>query len=240
VDGADFVFAPDGTLFVSTGFGGGEEHVEPSAFLSENRESLAGKVLHVDRDGRGLASNPFWDGNPQSSRSKVWATGFRNPFRVALLPGSPTTLAVGDVGWDSFESLLRVARGSDSGWPCYEGGHKTPEYRDTAGCADYYRVHPRVANAPWLAIPHPPGIAITAGVPLTGATLLPPNLRNDFVFADWGAGTVTLAPLKETSNPKQTLLAQSAAGPVRLRVGPDGALYYLAANAGDLRRIVSR
>jgi glucose/arabinose dehydrogenase len=240
VDGADFVFAPDGTLFVSTGFGGGEEHVEPSAFLSQNRESLAGKVLHVDSDGRGLASNPFWDGNPQTSRSKVWATGFRNPFRMALLPGKSTTLAVGDVGWDSWESLWRVTRGGDYGWPCYEGGHRTPEYRDTERCAGYYRSHPQAPNVPWVAIKHPPGIAITAGDPLVRATRLPANLRSDFAFADWGAGTLTLVPLGETSNPKQIPLAQSAAGPVRLRVGPDGALYYLAANSGDLRRIAAR
>ena len=240
VDGADIVFASDGTLFVSTGFGGGEEHVEPSAFLAEDRGTLGGKILHVDREGRGLPSNPFWDGDPQSNRSKVWATGFRNPFRMALLPGSSTTLAVGDVGWDSFESLLRVGRGSDSGWPCFEGGHKTPEYRDTPRCADYYRAHPQAPNAPWLAIPHPPGIAITGGVPLTRASGLPADLRSDYAFADWGAGTLTLVPLGETSNPKQTPLAQSAAGPVRLRVGPDGALYYLAANSGDLRRIAAR
>ena len=159
---------------------------------------------------------------------------------MALLPGSPTTLAVGDVGWDSFESLLRVGRGSDSGWPCFEGGHKTPEYRDTPRCADYYRAHPEAPNAPWLAIPHPPGIAITGGVPLTRASGLPADLRSDYAFADWGAGTLTLVPLGETSNPKQTPLARSAAGPVRLRVGPDGALYYLAANSGDLRRIAAR
>jgi hypothetical protein len=91
-----------------------------------------------------------------------------------------------------------------------------------------------------VAIKHPPGIAITAGDPLVRATRLPANLRSDFVFADWGAGTLTLVPLGETSNPKQIPLAQSAAGPVRLRVGPDGALYYLAANSGDLRRIAAR
>ena len=99
--------------------------------------------------------------------------------------------------------------------------------------------HPEAPNAPWLAIPHPPGIAITGGVPLTRASGLPADLRSDYAFADWGAGTLTLVPLGETSNPKQTPLARSAAGPVRLRVGPDGALYYLAATRGDLRRIAA-
>jgi glucose/arabinose dehydrogenase len=238
-DGADFVFARDGSLFVSTGYGGGQEHVESSAFLAQNRDSLAGKILHIDRDGSGLPSNPYWDGDPQSNASKVWAQGFRNPWRMSMLPGT-TTLAVGDVGWDSFESLFRVTRGGDYGWPCYEGGSKTPHYRDTSRCAAYYRMHPQAPSIPWVAVPHPPGVAITAGDPLTGATKLPAELRKDFVFADWGENTITLIPLAETSNPKQTVLARSASGPVRLRVGPDGALYYLAANAGQLRRIASR
>ncbi len=237
-DGADFVFAPDGTLFVSTGYGGGQEHVETSAFLAQNRDSLAGKILHIDRDGNGLPSNPYWDDDPQSNASKVWAQGFRNPWRMAMLPGTKT-LAVGDVGWDSFESLYRVTRGGDYGWPCYEGGRKTPHYRDTSRCAAYYRMHPQAPSIPWVAVPHPPGVAITAGAPLTEATKLPADLRKDFAFADWGENTITLIPLAETSNPKQTVLARSASGPVRLRVGPDGALYYVAANAGQLRRIAS-
>ena len=240
VDGADFVVAADGTLFVSTGFGGGQEHVEPAAFLSQDRGSLAGKILHVDRAGRGLPDNPYWDGDSASNRSKVWASGFRNPFRMAMLPGAPTTLAVGDVGWNSWEALFRVTRGSDYGWPCYEGGRRTPEYDDTAFCADYYRTHPNGRTVPWVALPHPSAIAITAGVPLVRATELPSDLRNDFVFADWGQGTLTLVPLNDTRDPRQTRLAQSAAGPVRLRVGPDGALYYLAANSGELRRIAER
>lgn len=240
VDGADFVFAADGTLFVSTGFGGGEEHVEPSAFLSQDRGSLSGKILHVDRFGRGLPDNPYWDGDSASNRSKVWASGLRNPFRMAMLPGAPTTLAVGDVGWNSWEALFRVTRGGDYGWPCYEGGRRTPDYGDTAFCAGYYRAHSHAPSVPWVALPHPSATVITAGVPLVRATALPSDLRNDFVFADWGQGTLVLVPLSDTKDPRQTRLAQSAAGPVRLRVGPDGALYYLAANSGELRRIAER
>ena len=59
-DGSDVAFAPDGTLFISTGDGGGAEHVEEVAMRSQDIDTLGGKVLHVDRDGRGLAGNPFW------------------------------------------------------------------------------------------------------------------------------------------------------------------------------------
>jgi Glucose / Sorbosone dehydrogenase len=55
--GADIAFARDGTLFVSTGDGGGHERVEETAFSAQDVDSLAGKILRVTRDGRGLASN---------------------------------------------------------------------------------------------------------------------------------------------------------------------------------------
>jgi hypothetical protein len=37
-----------------------------------------------------------------------------------------------------------------------------------------------------------------------------------------------------------TRIAHKASGPDRFRVGPDGALYYLAANSGELRRIAQK
>ena len=180
VVGTDFAFAPDGTMFISTGYGGGFERVEKSAILAQNVNTLGGKILHIDRDGRGLRDNPFWNGDPNANRSKVWAYGFRNPFRMAFLPGSPTTLAVGDVGLDNWESLLRVTRGRNYGWPCYEGNARTPLFEHAAYCRSFYRSHPATPSASWLALPHPKFATIIAGTSL--ATLRPcrrptPRLR---------------------------------------------------------------
>ena len=109
--------------------------------------------------------------------------------------------------------------------------------RDTSRCAAYYGMHPQAPSIPWVAVPHPLGVAITAGAPLTEATKLPADLRKDFAFADWGENTITLIPLAETSNPKQTVLARSASGPVRLRVGRTPLLR--CRQPGQLRRIAS-
>lgn len=239
VDGADIAFAPDGTLFISTGYGGGFERVERSAMLAEDVDTLGGKILHVDRDGHGVPGNPFWNGDPNANRSKVWATGFRNPFRLSLLPGSPPTLAVGDVGWDNWESLVRVTSGSDDGWPCYEARARTHEYRATAFCAAYYRRHPTAPATPWVAVPHPQALTMIAGPPLEQATALPPRLRGDLVYADWGQGNIVAIPLADVHAPPKLVLAKGAGGPDRFRIGPDGALYYLAANEGQLRRIAA-
>src|SRR5262249_31540273 len=103
--------------------------------------SLNGKILRVDpATGRGLPSNPFWDGNPGSNRSRVFAYGLRNPFRFGVRPGTgdtdpalgnPGVLYVGDVGWYRWEQLNVVTHsGLNFGWPAEEG--LLPEIEYTA------------------------------------------------------------------------------------------------------------
>jgi glucose/arabinose dehydrogenase len=144
-------FASDGSLLVSTGdgahfdamdaggldpgaFGVGklDASEDIGAFRSLSLNSLAGKILRVDKDtGLGLPSNPFWDGDPASERSRVWIYGVRNPYRFAIRPGSgssnpvdadPGTLYIGDVGWQTYEEVnIAPAGGMCMGWPCNEG-----------------------------------------------------------------------------------------------------------------------
>ncbi len=143
-------FGLDGTLFVSSGDGasfgwadaggttpgcfeaglfGLEEDI--GAYRSQSLDSLAGKVLRIDAaTGAGLRSNPFFDGDPFSKRSRLWATGLRNPFRIAVRPGSPGagTLYIGDVGWYLMEEINVAKGGENFGWPCFEGNAPAPEY----------------------------------------------------------------------------------------------------------------
>ena len=101
------------------------------AFRAQDLRSLGGKVLRIDPEtGDGYPSNPFFDGNPESNASRVWALGLRNPFRVALRPGTgsadpaagdPGVLYVGDVGHVDWEEIDVVRGGENFRWPCYEG-----------------------------------------------------------------------------------------------------------------------
>ena len=114
-DGGDIVFAKDGTLFVSTGDGGGrDDEIEPTTLGVQDVDDLAGKVLHITRDGEGVASNPFWNGDADANRSKVWAYGFRNPFRFTLRPGSEVPY-VGEVGGATFEEIDVATPGANFG-----------------------------------------------------------------------------------------------------------------------------
>jgi glucose/arabinose dehydrogenase len=238
-DGGDIAFAPDGTLFVSTGDGGGQEHVEQAALLAQSIDTLGGKILHVDRDGNGLSDNPFWDGNPKSNRSRVWALGVRNPFRMTLLPGSPSTPVVADVGWNTWERIVLARRGANLGWPCYEAAERTAQYRDTPLCTAFYRTHPVAPTPAWVAFKHPAAESITGGVFLDRATALPSRYRGDYLFADWSQSWMSLLPTSTAAqhNVAPERLAKNAAGPDAFVIGPDGALYYLAANLGEVRRV---
>ena len=61
---------------------------------------MAGKILHIDRNGRGVANHPFCPANANLDHvcTKLFAKGFRNPYRFKLRPGGG--LVLGDVGWD--------------------------------------------------------------------------------------------------------------------------------------------
>ena len=162
-------FGADKSLLVASGDGGQFTHadsggVDPEAFhpgrsdpsedigsfRARSIDSMAGKILRIDKEtGRGLPSNPYWNGNPLSDRSRVWAYGLRNPYRFCVRPGTgsadpddaaPGVLYLGDVGWDSFEEFLIIPRGGmNFGWPCFEGSRTQLKYdrvRSTAAGND--------------------------------------------------------------------------------------------------------
>lgn len=103
------------------------------AFRSQMLNSHNGKLLRLDPNtGNGVPSNPFYDASaPRSPKSRVWALGFRNPFRMSHKPGSgstnpadgnPGVFYVGDVGWTAWEELnVCYEGGMNFGWPLFEG-----------------------------------------------------------------------------------------------------------------------
>jgi len=104
---------------------------DSGAFRAQDLRSLAGKVMRIDPEtGLGYPSNPFFDGDPASNASKVWALGLRNSFRVSIRPGTgaldpalgqPGAIYIGDVGWAAYEEVNVSHGGENFGWPCIEG-----------------------------------------------------------------------------------------------------------------------
>ncbi len=150
------VFASDGTLLASMGDGasfigndigpGGNSFyvqalndgiIRPDenvgAFRSQMLTSLNGKLLRLDPEtGDGISSNPFFEASaPRSAKSRIWALGLRNPYRISIKPGQGSNnpseghigdILIGDVGFGTWEEF-NVAKqpGMNFGWPLFEG-----------------------------------------------------------------------------------------------------------------------
>ena len=95
--------------------------------------------------GEGLSDNPFFNGNPDANRSKVYQYGLRNPFRMSVDPVSGQ-LYIGDVGWTQWEEINAGNAGDNFGWPYYEGGSgvslRTNQYQNLPEAIAFYASGP--------------------------------------------------------------------------------------------------
>jgi glucose/arabinose dehydrogenase len=236
----DVVFAPDGTLFVTSGDGSSFDYTDPLALRAQNLDNLNGKMLHIDRNGKGLSTNPFYTGNVGDNRSKVWAYGLRNPWRFAFKPGTSVPY-IADVGYATWEEVNVAQAGRNFGWPCYEGAAKQPDYSSLSGCQTLYSqvaAGTATVTPPLTATNHNgQQSAITGGAWVTG-TNYPAALQGTFVYGDYALGTMhtlrTDANHALTGAP--TDFGNGLTGPVDFEQGPDGNLYVLQISdaAGNL------
>ncbi len=210
-------FGPDGNLYIATG----------DQFDTQSAQDLSrqhGKLLRIRPDGTIPPDNPFI-GVPGAA-PEVWARGLRNPFRFTFdaLTGA---LWIGNVGGnsaDSWEELNRGSAGANYGWPNQEG----PQCF-ISDCAAYtFPVWSYQHNDP----AYYEGLfqaSITVG-PVYRATAFPPQYRGNLYIGDYAnrwirrlvldaGGSVVADPL--------FLAAPEAGTIVDLKVGPDGALYYV-------------
>jgi glucose/arabinose dehydrogenase len=231
-------FSSDGTMFVTTGDGAHFNFVSDDALRSQDIDSLAGKVLHITADGRGVPGNPFWNGNAAANRSKVWSYGFRNPYRSNVRPVSNMPY-VGDVGWADWEEVNVARPGANMGWPCYEGPEPQSGYAGYAVCQTLYGLGAGAVEAPLVTYNHNgSSAAITGGSFYTG-TLYPVEYQGAYFYGDYAQSSLHVLHVDAGDTLVGAVADFGAAldGPVEIEMGPDGTLYYLAINAGELRRI---
>ncbi len=193
--------------------------------------------MRIDpRTGNGLPGNPFFDAaNPKSTQSRIWAYGMRNPFRFAINPSTQLPY-VGDVGWNTYESLMIATPGANFGWPCVEGEKPVPAFASAEECKS---LAPASIAKKQTVYQHA-GInaSVTAGDFVTG-TNFPAEWRGDFIFADYSQQFIKRATLNATGQfTSIDNFANEVGEPVQLTFGPDGALYYLSIYSGGFRRIV--
>ncbi|MEZ4713013.1 MAG: PQQ-dependent sugar dehydrogenase [Caldilineaceae bacterium] len=222
-------FGPDGALYVANGDGSVNDAINIRA---QDVNSLAGKILRIDPiSGNGYANNPFYDGDPGSNRSKVWAFGLRNPFRFTLHPANGE-LWVGEVGNNVWEEISRGGRGANFGWPCYEGPDQAS---GNPACQPLFDGSQPVTYAVH-AYPHAQGMGAAIGGDFYTGTAYPAQYRNAYFFADYNGGIIQTITYNGGA-PSVNLFASNVYGPVQISRGPDGSLYVLSIVLGSLSRI---
>jgi glucose/arabinose dehydrogenase len=256
-------FGIDGSLFVGLGDGNGNGVGTGQAVTAQDLDQLNGKILRINpATGNGVASNPFYNADaPGSVRSRVFAWGFRNPFRFTVDPVTGT-LYVGDVGWNTWEmfqvfplttSNPTVAR--NAGWPCYEGGDGVSLVQ-----ADYASAPPTAATchaiytpaqggtgpgalAPLYGYLHSDpgggnGSAIVGGPRYLGTSNYPSSYVGKVFVGDYARSRIQTVDLV-TGVATDFGTPGTWGNPVDMQIAPDGNVAFLAFGPGDLDEIVA-
>ncbi|HEV3470498.1 MAG TPA: PQQ-dependent sugar dehydrogenase [Pyrinomonadaceae bacterium] len=216
-NGGAMHFGPDGKLYIATG----ENAV---ASNSQTLSNLLGKVLRINPDGTVPTDNPFFNQAVGKNRA-IWALGLRNPFTFAFQTGTGR-MFVNDVGANTWEEINEGARGANYGWPETEG--PTTDSRFRSPVYAYRHDAGRVR-----------GCAVTGGAFYNPAVnQFPGSYVGRYFFADiCGGWVMSLDPSAPASDTNPAPFAEGVAGPVDLKVGPDGSLYYLARFEGALYKV---
>ncbi|MEM7045905.1 MAG: PQQ-dependent sugar dehydrogenase, partial [Pseudomonadota bacterium] len=122
-------FGPKGMLHIALGDGGSapENGDYPREGTSQMPNDLLGKILRIDVDQVNGAAYGIPDDNPfvgkEGYRGEIFATGFRNPYKIAFDPDGSGRLFAGDVGQNSYEEIDLVVPGGNYGWAIKEATH---------------------------------------------------------------------------------------------------------------------
>ncbi|WP_290060531.1 PQQ-dependent sugar dehydrogenase [Amycolatopsis solani] len=214
---------------------------------------LNGTILRIDPDtGAGLPGNPF-AGSADANARRIIAYGARNQFRFGFRPGT-SELWAGDVGWNTWEEINRVASVGDGvaenfGWPCFEGNARQAGY-DGANldrCESLYSAGGQTApyynynhNAKVVATdPCPTGGSSISGIAFESGSTYPAEYAGALFFADSSRGCIW-AMQTSGGQPSPSRLVPFVTGvnvPVQVLTGPGGDLFYVALGAGELHRV---
>lgn len=222
-NGGALHFGPDGMLYAAHGDNAMSGH-------AQTLTNLFGKIIRMhpipDPTTQIPVDNPF-AATATGKNRLIWALGLRNPFTFSVQPGTGVTY-VNDVGENLWEEINLAQAGRNFGWPTTEGPFDPAAHPQFTPPAFTYRHDAGT----------PTGCAITGGTFYDPAVPTFPALYlGKYFFSDFCSGWIYhLDPAQPTT---VTRFASDVTYPVDLKVGPDGALYYLARVTGSVGKIVA-
>jgi glucose/arabinose dehydrogenase len=215
-NGGQLQFGPDGLLYWGNGDGGGGGDPQ------RNGQSVArpfAKIMRLNVD----AAAPRW---------RLVAYGLRNPWRFSF-DRANGDLYIGDVGQNAWEEIDYVARGvrtiSNFGWNRLEGRHAYDSSTALLRRGTY--------RAPVVEYPHSQGCSVTGGYVYRGKRV--PAAVGRYFYGDYCSGTVWSLRIvrgKATSVRREPF---TVGGLSSFGEGPDGELYLMSLDSGNLYRLAA-
>ena len=219
--------------------------MDADALRTFDERSLSGKILHVDRDGRGLPGHPFCpDGDrPLEGLHEALREGLPQPVPLPAAPGADPGRRRRRLGHQRGARLRRagpqlrlaVLRGPE---PHARTTRSSPE------CKAQYASEPPSQTPPdyHYERPYEVGGAIVAGPQYTG-TRYPEGWRDAWFFGDYAQGWIKAYDLVGGKPANVRTFAATGFTGVDLETTPEGDLVYVnfgdgSANSGSVRRIV--
>jgi glucose/arabinose dehydrogenase/PKD repeat protein len=244
----DLQFGKDGKLYVSVGDGGcdyaGDSGCGSANNAARDRHVLLGKILRISTSGGIPSGNPYQGSDSARCNltgrttagkwcQETFASGLRNPFRIAFDPNVPyTRFYINDVGQNFWEEVNLGKAGADYGWNVREG-------HCARGSATNCGAPPAGMTNPIHDYPHSSGCEAITGGAFVPDGIWPSAYFGGYLYGDFTCGKIQLLKGTSVSDFVTGLGNQSA---VVLAFGPHGssrALYYTTYNLGGLIRRVA-
>jgi glucose/arabinose dehydrogenase len=252
-NGGDLQIGNDGYLYVSIGDGGcdyaGDSGCGGMNDAARDLHTLTGKIVRITRDGEVPPDNPFTgagtarcNAGPTTAGTtcrEIYATGLRNPFRMAFDPNTPanvTSFRINDVGQNTWEEIDAGIAGANYGWNVREG-------HCANGSTTFCGAPPAGYTNPIFDYDHSSGCASITGGAFVPSGVWPAEFNGEYLFSDYVCGTIfRLEPNGVGGYTRSTFVSGLGGNSaVHLAFGPFGAtqaLYYTSyADGGQVRRI---